>query len=121
MVDKVVGFGADEICLKDMAGIGRPAFLGRLTKTIKDKYPHIIVEYHGHSGPGFSVASMFEVARAGAEYIDVAMEPLSWGMVHPDVITVQAMLRDAGFLVKDINMDAYMEARRLTKLTLMTF
>ncbi len=115
VVDKVVEYGCDEICLKDMAGIGRPAFLGRLTKAIKDKYPHIIVQYHGHSGPGFSVASMLEVARAGAEYIDVAMEPLSWGKIHPDVITIQAMLKDAGFLVKDINMDAYMEARRLTQ------
>ena len=115
LVDKVVAFGADEICLKDMAGIGRPAFLGRLTKAIKDKYPHITVEYHGHTGPGFSVASMLEVARAGADYLDVAMEPLSWGMVHPDVITIQSMLKDAGFLVKDINMDAYMEARRLTQ------
>lgn len=91
------------------------AFLGRLTKSIKDKYPHIVVQYHGHSGPGFSVASMLEVARAGADYLDVAMEPLSWGKIHPDVITIQAMLKDAGFLVKDINMDAYMEARRLTQ------
>jgi len=115
VVNKVVEFGCDEICLKDMAGVGRPAFLGRLTKAIKTQYPHIKVQYHGHSGPGFSVASMLEVARAGAEYIDVAMEPLAWGMVHPDVITVQAMLRDAGFMVKDINMDAYMEARRLTQ------
>lgn len=58
---------------------------------------------------------MLEVARAGADYLDVAMEPLSWGKIHPDVITIQAMLKDAGFLVKDINMDAYMEARRLTQ------
>ena len=115
IVDKVVEYGCDEICLKDMAGIGRPAFLGRLTKSIKDKYPNIIVQYHGHSGPGFSVASMLEVARAGADYLDVAMEPLSWGKIHPDVITIQALLKDAGFLVKDINMDAYMEARRLTQ------
>ena len=115
IVDKVVEYGCDEICLKDMAGIGRPAFLGRLTKSIKDKYPHIIVQYHGHSGPGFSTASMLEVARAGADYLDVAMEPLSWGKIHPDVITIQAMLKDAGFIVKDINMDAYMEARRLTQ------
>jgi pyruvate carboxylase subunit B len=115
LADKLVDFGADEICLKDMAGIGRPAFLGRLTKAIKDKYPHVAVEYHGHSGPGFSVASMLEVAKAGADYIDVAMEPLSWGMSHPDVITIQAMLKDAGFLVPDINMHAYMEARELTQ------
>ena len=58
---------------------------------------------------------MLEVAKAGVDYLDVAMEPLSWGMVHPDVITVQAMLKDAGFKVPEINMNAYMEARRLTQ------
>ncbi len=115
VVDHLVEYGADEICLKDMAGVGRPSFLGRLTAEIKKKYPHIKVQYHGHSGPGFSTASMLEVARAGADYIDVAVEPLSWGKVHPDVITIQQMLRADGFLVKDINMDAYMQVRALTQ------
>ena len=115
VVDKAVEFGTDEICLKDMAGVGRPATLGKLVKAVKDKYPDIIVQDHGHSGPGFSVASTLEVAKAGADYIDVAMEPLSWGMVHPDVITIQAMLKDAGFDVPEINMKAYMEARALTQ------
>ena len=107
--------GAQEICLKDMAGIGRPHSLGQIVKGIKEQYPQIPVQYHGHTGPGFSVASMLEVAKNGADYLDVAMEPLSWGMVHPDVITIQAMLKDAGFSVPGINMDAYMEARRLTQ------
>ncbi|MBO7397309.1 MAG: oxaloacetate decarboxylase, partial [Bacteroidales bacterium] len=33
----------------------------------------------------------------------------------PDVITIREMLRADGFLVKDLNMDAYMEVRRLTQ------
>ncbi len=115
LVDKVVEYGCDEICLKDMAGIGRPTFLGELTAGIKRKYPHIIIQYHGHSGPGFSPASMLEVARAGADYLDVAVEPLSWGKIHPDVITVREMLRADGFMVKDINLEAYMEVRFLTR------
>lgn len=115
IVDKVIEYGADEICLKDMAGIGRPAMLGELVRSIKKKYPGIITQYHGHIGPGLSVASMYEVAHAGIDFLDVAMEPLSWGMVHPDVIAVQAMLRDAGFDVPDINMDAYMKVRSLTQ------
>ena len=77
VVDKVVEYGCDEICLKDMAGIGRPAFLAELTTRIKKKYPSMIVQYHGHCGPGFSPVSMLEVARAGADYLDVAVEPLS--------------------------------------------
>ena len=115
IVDKVVEYGCDEICLKDMAGVGRPTFLAELTSCIKKKYPHIVVQYHGHAGPGFSPASMLEVARAGADYLDVAVEPLSWGKIHPDVITIREMMRADGFLVKDLNMDAYMEVRRLTQ------
>ncbi len=115
IVDKLVEYGTDEICLKDMAGVGRPTFLGQLVTEIKKKYPHIKVQYHGHTGPGFSPASMLEVARAGADYLDVAVEPLSWGKVHPDVITIREMMKADGFLVKDINMDAYMEVRRLTQ------
>ena len=115
VVDKVVEYGCDEICLKDMAGVGRPSFLAELTARIKKKYPHIVVQYHGHSGPGFSPASMLEVARAGADFLDVAVEPLSWGKVHPDVITVREMLRSDGFQVKDLNMDAYMEVRSLNQ------
>ena len=115
VVDKCVEYGCDEIGLKDMAGVGRPVMLGQLVKAIKEKYPHIKVQYHGHTGPGFSVASMLEVCKNGADIVDVAMEPLSWGMVHPDVITIQAMLKDAGFDVPEINMNAYMQARALTQ------
>jgi len=115
MAEQLIEAGAEEICLKDMAGIGRPYSIGQIIKGIKTRHPNIIVQYHGHSGPGFSVASMLEAARNGVDYLDTAMEPLSWGMVHPDVITIQAMLKDAGFSVPDINMEAYMEARRLTQ------
>ena len=115
VADKLIEAGAPEICLKDMAGIGRPAMLGRLTKSIKEKHPEVIIQYHGHSGPGLSMASILEVCENGADIIDVAMEPMSWGKVHPDVISVQAMLKDAGFQVPEINMKAYMKARSLTQ------
>lgn len=115
IADQLIEAGAPEICLKDMAGIGQPAMLGKLTKMIKDKHPEVIIEYHGHSGPGLSMASILEVCRNGADVIDTAIEPLSWGKVHPDVISVQSMLKHAGFDVPEINMDAYMEARKLTQ------
>lgn len=115
MADELIAAGATEICLKDMAGIGRPHFLGQLVKSIKEKHPSIIIQYHGHSGPGLSMASILEVCKNGCDIIDTAIEPLSWGKVHPDIISVQAMLKDAGFKVADINMNAYMKARSLTQ------
>ena len=115
LADEEIAAGAEEICLKDMAGIGQPAFLGELTRRIKEKHPDVLLEYHGHSGPGLSMASMLEVAKNGIDILDVAMEPLSWGKVHPDVISVQSMLKNAGFDVPEINMDAYMKARAMTQ------
>ena len=115
LADTLIGMGADEICVKDMAGVGRPASIGKIIRNIKTRHPQIPVQYHGHAGPGFQMASILEAAYAGAEYIDVGMEPLSWGTGHADLLAVQAMLKDAGFIVPDINMKAYMKVRSLTQ------
>ena len=115
IADQLIEAGAAEICLKDMAGIGQPAMLGKLTGMIKKNHPDIIIQYHGHSGPGLSMASILEVCNNGADIIDTAIEPLSWGKVHPDIISVQSMLKNEGFDVPEINMSAYMRARSLTQ------
>lgn len=113
MAFELIELGAEEICIKDMAGIGRPYSLGQIVGNIKAKYPKIPIQYHSHAGPGFNMASILEVCNAGCDYIDVGMEPLSWGTGHADVISVQAMLKDAGFIVPEINMEAYMKVRSL--------
>ncbi|MDR1403184.1 MAG: oxaloacetate decarboxylase [Tannerellaceae bacterium] len=113
MAFELIELGADEICIKDMAGIGRPYSLGQIVKNIKSTCPEIPVQYHSHAGPGFSVASILEVCNAGCDYIDVGMEPLSWGTGHADLLTVQAMLKDAGYKTPEINMEAYMKVRSL--------
>lgn len=115
LADELIKGGADEICLKDMAGIARPAWLGKIVKGIKALHPEIPLEYHSHSGPGFAMATILEVCRAGVDYIDVAMEPLSWGTGHIDLLAVHAMLEDDGFDVPAINMEAYMKVRSLTQ------
>ena len=115
MAKRVEDMGADSLCIKDMAGIGRPYTLGRIVANIKEKYPEIPIQYHSHAGPGFNVASIMEVCNAGCDYIDVGMEPLSWGTGHADLLTVQAMLKDAGYKVPEINMEAYMKVRALVQ------
>ncbi|MFK7946605.1 MAG: biotin/lipoyl-containing protein [Saprospiraceae bacterium] len=115
LAKKLIDAGADEICIKDMAGIGRPVSIGKMVKGIKDYKPEIIVQYHGHSTTGFSIVSTLEAVRNGADIVDVGMEPLSWGTGHADLLTVHEMLRDAGYEVPDINMDAYMKVRALNK------
>lgn len=106
-VDKVVEYGCDEICVKDMSGVATPAFIRELIYRIKRRYHSITVHYHTHGGPGFSENSILEAARAGLDYIDVAVQPLAWGKGHPEVSAVRTMLVKDGFLVKDIDNQAY--------------
>lgn len=115
LANTLIQMGADEICVKDMAGVGRPVSIGKIIKNIKEQHPNIPITYHGHAGPGFQMASILEAANAGVDYIDVGMEPLSWGTGHADLLAVQSMLKDAGFKVADINMKAYMKVRSLTQ------
>ena len=115
LADQYIDKGAQEICIKDMAGIGRPVSIGKMVKGIRERHPDIIITYHGHSTTGFSIVSSLEAARNGADIIDVSMQPLSWGTGHADLLSVHAMLEDAGFKVKPINMDAYMDVRSMTQ------
>lgn len=115
LADQFIELGAQEIAIKDMAGVGRPASIGRIVKGIRERHPDIIIQFHSHTTPGFSVTSALEAARNGANIIDVGMEPLSWGTGHPDLLTIHAMLKDAGFSLPDINKKAYMEVRTLTQ------
>ena len=115
LAKKLIDLGTDEIAIKDMAGIGRPSSLGKIVEGIKKHNPNILVQYHGHSGPGFSVASSLEVARAGADIIDVSMEPLSWGTTHADLLTVHEVLKDDGFKIKDFDRKSYMQVKKLSQ------
>ena len=79
LADTLIEMGTEEICIKDMAGIGRPASVGKIIHGIKTRHPKIPVTYHGHSGPGFSVASILEAARAGVDVVDVVYGAIVMG------------------------------------------
>lgn len=114
-VDSVVEAGCDEICIKDMSGVGKPAFIAELISCIKKQYPSVPVQYHSHGGPGFDPESILEAARAGTDYVDVAVEPLAWGKGHPEATFVRDMLCRDGFMVKDIDTEAYAHVKSLNR------
>lgn len=116
LVDVLVEMGADEICIKDMAGIGRPYQIGQIVSGIKKSHPKTLVQYHGHSGPGLAPASILQAVLAGADCVDVAMQPLSWGTGHVDLLSAIEILRGVPDIeVPEVNMSAYMKARELTQ------
>lgn len=109
LVDKVVVYGADEICLKDMSGQGEPSFMADLTRRIRQRYPSLFIQYHGHCG-ALSREALLEVVRAGADAVDVALGPLACSASHPELLEVVDWLRSDGFSVKNVDMASYKAA-----------
>ena len=94
-----------------MAGIGRPVSLGKIVANIKAAHPDIPIQYHSHAGPGFNMASILEVCEAGCDYIDVGMEPLSWGYRTCRPAQRAGYAERCRLPVPEINMEAYMKVR----------
>ena len=61
------------MCIKAMAGIGRPVSLGKSVAYIKAAHPDIPIQYHSLAGPGVIMASILEVCEAGCDYVDGGM------------------------------------------------
>ena len=96
-------FGADSICIKDMAGLLKPYDAYNLVKAVK-KACDLPVEIHTHSTTGLSVATELKAVEAGADILDTAISSMSMGTSHSPTETVVEMLKgteyDTGLDVK---------------------
>lgn len=59
------------------------------------------------------MASILEVCNGRMRLCGLRYGSVVMGNRSADIISVQAMLKDAGFKVKEINMNAYMKARTM--------
>jgi pyruvate carboxylase len=93
--------GVDEIilCIKDMAGVGNPARIGRLVATIKDQYPELLIHYHRHVTDGLAVPALFAAAQAGAKIVDVQEDALVRFYGHAPILGVQSYFEEGGIHV----------------------
>ena len=105
------------IGLKDMAGVCPPRFMRQLIKTIKARYPELVIHYHRHCTDGLFVPTVGEAALAGAHIVDTGIgaavrwygqgEVLSTAAYMEDELGLKTNLnkeriRDTGFVLKQI-------------------
>lgn len=85
-------FGANSICIKDMAGLLKPYVAYDLVKAIKEKVD-LPIEIHSHATTGLSVATLLKATEAGADILDTAISSMSMGTSHSPTETVVEMLK----------------------------
>ena len=83
--------GADSICIKDMAGLLTPYYVGDLVKAVK-KASKLPVQVHTHYTSGLASMVLLKAIEAGADVVDTAMSPLAMGTSHPATESMVAAL-----------------------------
>jgi pyruvate carboxylase subunit B len=84
--------GADELCIKDMAGFMPPDDAGALVSSLRTEVGLPVV-VHTHSSSGFSTLSCLAAAEAGATAVDSALSPFAGGTSQPPTETLVGALR----------------------------
>lgn len=93
---EMASFGADSICIKDMAGVLTPATGYELVSKIKDAID-LPLEVHTHATSGISEMTYLRVAQAGADIIDTAISSFSGGTSQPATESIAIALEEMGF------------------------
>ncbi len=84
---RLAELGADELCVKDMAGFLPPTEGAALVRALV-KEVGLPVVVHTHSSSGMSTMTCLAVAEAGAVAVDSALSPFSGGASQPPTETL---------------------------------
>jgi pyruvate carboxylase subunit B len=88
---QLAAMGADELCVKDMAGFMPPREGGELVRALV-KEVGLPVTVHTHSSSGLSTLTCLAVTEAGATAIDSALSPFAGGASQPPTETLVGAL-----------------------------
>ena len=92
LTDQLVAAGAHILCIKDMAGLLRPASVKILVDAIRQRHPDIPIHVHTHDTSGAGVASMLAASEAGVDIFDVAVDSMSGMTSQPSMGAIVANL-----------------------------
>ncbi len=89
---RLAEMGAQELCIKDMAGFMPPSDGGALVRALVREVGLPVV-VHTHSASGMSTLTCLASAEAGATAVDGALSPFSGGASQPPTETLVAAMR----------------------------
>jgi pyruvate carboxylase len=84
------------LCIKNHGGLGTPKRIGDLVDAILQKYPDLIIHYHGHNTDGNDVARTTAAVLAGAKIVDASDHAFSGYYGPPSILTVVQTLAEYG-------------------------
>lgn len=97
------------LCIKNHGGLGSPKRIGDLVDAILQKYPEMIIHYHGHNTDGNDIGRIVAAAMAGAKIVDASDHAFTGYYGPPPILSVIHTLKEYGRNAVGINEAAIME------------
>lgn len=103
------------LCIKNHAGLGTPRRIGELVEAILQKYPDLIIHYHGHNTDGADIGRVVEAIRKGAKIADASDHAFTGFYGPPPILTVLDLLNDYGYHAAGIDRQAVIETSNVLR------
>ncbi len=94
------------LCIKNHGGLGTPKRIGELVNAIKQKYPELVIHYHGHNTDGNDIGRIVAAALNGATIVDASDHAFTGFYGPPPALTVIQTLKDYDMVAIGIDEDA---------------
>lgn len=98
------------LAIKNHGGLGTPKRIGDLVHAIVQKYPDLIVHYHGHNTDGNDIGRIVEAVRNGAKIIDASDHAMVGFYGPPPILSVVDTLEGYAFHASGLNKQAVIDA-----------
>ncbi|MBP9021018.1 MAG: pyruvate carboxylase [Syntrophobacterales bacterium] len=97
------------LCIKNHGGLGTERRIGELVNAILQKFPDLIVHYHGHNTDGNDIGRTVEAVRNGAKVVDGGDHSLTGFFGPPPLLTILDTLEDYGHHAMGIDRQAIID------------
>lgn len=97
------------LCIKNHGGLGTPKRIGDLVRAIHERFPELLIHYHGHNTDGADLGRIIEAVKNGAKIVDAADHAFTGFYGPPPLLTVIDVLADYGYRAVGIDRQAVID------------
>ncbi len=103
------------LCIKNHGGLGTPERIGRLVAAIKDRYPDLVIHYHGHNTDGNDIGRITAAVLNGAKIVDASDHAFTGYYGPPPILSVIQTLKEYGHEAVGVDEEAVIETSEVLR------
>lgn len=103
------------LAIKNHGGLGTPRRIGQLVKSILNKYPGLVIHYHGHNTDGNDVGRITEAVINGAKIVDGGDHAFTGFFGPPPLLTIVDTLGEYGYNAVGFNRQALIDTSNILR------